>query len=265
MKDIYENAVDLDDVKDMAQGKIEYTPPPVVATPATLLQMAVESGADVEKLEKLMDLQERWEANQAAKEFNVSMAAAQSEMPEIFEDKTNTQTRSTYSSYKGILKAIKPIYTKNGFSMLFYEDDTDGEDIRVCADVMHSGGHTRKVHVDIPLDMTGIKGTVNKTKPHAKASSISYGRNYIIRMVWNLATSEDDGNAAGQSVELITDEQLLALEAKISDNYEKPGAEQLKKWIFSTLKIQHLNEIRADRYDWLIGEIDKAIASRSKA
>ena len=31
-----------------------------------------------------MDLQERWEANQAAKEFNVSMAVAQSEMPEIF-------------------------------------------------------------------------------------------------------------------------------------------------------------------------------------
>ena len=237
---------------------------PVVATPATLLQMAIESGADVEKLEKLMDLQERWEANQASKEFNVSMALAQAEMPEIFEDKTNAQTRSTYSSYEGILKAVKPIYTKHGFSMLFYEGDNDSEDIRVCADVMHAGGHTRQLHVDIPLDMTGIKGTVNKTRPHAKASSISYGRNYIIRMVWNLATSEDDGNAAGKTVDLIDDEQLLNLEALISDNYEPAGAEQLKKWIFSNMKIGSLAEIRADRLDWLNGMIDKAISSRAK-
>ena len=36
-------------------------------TPAALLAMAVQQGADLDKLERLMALQERWEANEARK------------------------------------------------------------------------------------------------------------------------------------------------------------------------------------------------------
>ena len=52
------------------------------------------------------------------------------------------------------------------------------------------------------------------------------------------------------------------LEVKINDNYEPAGAEKLKKWIFSELQISHLNEIRVDRYKWVIDSIDAAIKSR---
>lgn len=40
---------------------------PNTVTPSMLLQMAVEKGLGIDQLEKLMDLQERWERNKAKK------------------------------------------------------------------------------------------------------------------------------------------------------------------------------------------------------
>ena len=45
----------------------------VAVTPMAMLQLAVEKGASVEQLERLMALQERYEANEAKKEFVAAM------------------------------------------------------------------------------------------------------------------------------------------------------------------------------------------------
>ncbi len=55
----------------------------VAVDPMQLLSMAVAQGADIDKLEKLMALQERWEANNARKEFDNAIAAAKSEIKPI--------------------------------------------------------------------------------------------------------------------------------------------------------------------------------------
>src|SRR5690606_36377667 len=57
-------------------------------TPSDLLRLAVQQGADIAKLEQLMALQERWEANQARKAYVEAMAEFKKNPPEIFKDKT---------------------------------------------------------------------------------------------------------------------------------------------------------------------------------
>jgi len=49
--------------------------------PAQLLQIAVEKGLDVSNLEKLMDLEDRWEAKQAKMAFNNAFSKFQAEGP----------------------------------------------------------------------------------------------------------------------------------------------------------------------------------------
>ena len=56
-------------------------------TPMQMLQIAVSQGADLDRLQKLMDLQERWEANQARKAFVVAMAAFKQTPPKIMKNK----------------------------------------------------------------------------------------------------------------------------------------------------------------------------------
>ena len=60
---------------------------PGPVTPADLLQMAVGNNADLDKLEKLMDLQSRWEATEARKAYHKAMSAFKADPPKIEKDR----------------------------------------------------------------------------------------------------------------------------------------------------------------------------------
>jgi len=231
------------------------TPAAVVQNPDVMFMQVLEKAVlnpdvDIDKMERLLVVQERIIDKRSEQAFSVSMMEAQKDMPIVCRDKENTQTHSRYSSYEGILKAGKPVYTSQGFSLMFYETDAPNEeDVRVCVDVMHVDGHTKKLHVDVPLDNTGMQGSVNKTKTHGKGSSFSYGRSYLMRMIFNIATGDDDdGNAAGGApvIPLITDEELTLLRKTLTD--AGIDVERFETWIKRAAKVDSLEELNANGF-----------------
>ena len=50
-------------------AKIEEQAVSTAITPMDMINTAIERGADIDQLTKLMDLQERWEANEARKAY----------------------------------------------------------------------------------------------------------------------------------------------------------------------------------------------------
>ena len=58
-----------------------------VTTPVQLLNMAVQQGADIDKLEKLMELQTRWEQNEARKAYHQAIAEFKTESIKIIKNK----------------------------------------------------------------------------------------------------------------------------------------------------------------------------------
>jgi len=125
------------------------------------------------------------------------MAAAQSEMDPIRKDSDNPQTRSRYASYAAMDRAVRPTYTAHGFCLSFNtEDIPTAEEVRVICYVSR-GGFTRKYQVEMPTDGKGLRGNDAMTKTHAYGSGVTYGRRYLLAMIFNLATTDDDGNAAG--------------------------------------------------------------------
>jgi len=211
-----------------------------------------------DKLRVLIDM-ERADLDRKAKQaFSVSMIKVQKELSAIPEDMSNNQTHSTYSSYKTILKHAKPLYIGAGFALTFYEEDAlkEGE-IRICIDILHEEGYIKKYHTDIPLDDRGVKGMVNKTQPHAKGSSISYGRSYLMKMIFNLSTGEidDDGNAAGGvSLDTMSNDQQVK---QIKDLWEKIGMpeEQFKKRLKKRYKTDCPRNLKSFQADELIGTL----------
>jgi len=170
------------------------------ASPAGIMIQLASSGSDfdVEKFGKMLEYQERHEANIAKKVFAADFTMVQSKIAAVVKTKNNPQTNSKYAGLDDVLETSKPVYTEQGFSIIFYEGKADdAENIRVCADVLHKAGHKETYHIDVPLGGVGIKGTVNMTKIHGKATSITYGRRYLMCMIWNIPTQDDDGNSAG--------------------------------------------------------------------
>src|SRR5262249_1970996 len=133
------------------------------------------------------------------KAFAASMRAAQAEMRPVAVDSNNPQTRSKYASYHALDLAVRPIYTKHGFSPSFNTGAGAPEGwVRVICTLFHDEGHAREHSIDMRADGKGAKGGDVMTKTHAVMSATSYGRRGLLGMMFNLAIDkDDDGNAAG--------------------------------------------------------------------
>jgi hypothetical protein len=163
----------------------------------TLLQAitaaATNPQLNIENVERLFALHQQMVAREAEAAFNDAMARAQAKMRPVANNAYNSQTQSRYAKLAAIADAIVPLYTAEGLSVSFdTEDSGKPEWYRTVAHVSHSGGHTRHYHLDLPLDEAGAKGNVNKTKVHAAGSTSSYARRYLLLMIFNLSTHDDD-------------------------------------------------------------------------
>lgn len=174
-------------------------PAEVVGFLTMIERAARDASIDIDKLDRLLVMRERENARLAERQFHEALALAQAEMEPITTDAKNEQTRSKYASYAALDRAVRPIYTKHGFGLTFNTEDAPGElQARIVCDVCHADGHTRRYRIDMPVDGKGAKGGDVMTKTHAMGSGVSYGMRYLLRMIFNLATDqEDDGNAAG--------------------------------------------------------------------
>lgn len=186
-----------------------------IMTPMAMIDRALTSGASPETLGKLMDLQERWEASQAKKNFEEAMQKAQAEMRPVLLNASNDQTRSRYATYEALDSAIRPIYTRHGFTLSFNMADCPTPDhVRIVCEVA-CGGHSTFPHIDMPADGKGAKGGDVMTKTHATGAAITYGRRYLLGMIFNITTTkDDDGNGASGNPDLalpITADQFIEL------------------------------------------------------
>ena len=176
---------------------------------------------DVEKMERLLAMQERILARDAVMQFNAAMAEMQSELPSITERgqiKVNNQVRSTYATFEDINDAVKPILQRHGFAMTFRTEVKDGQ-ITVTGVLMHRAGHREETSLPLPSDTSGSKNTVQ-----AIGSSVSYGKRYVMSALLNITTrgEDDDGQAAG--TEYITDSQAADLNALLDEVKADKGA-----------------------------------------
>lgn len=230
------------EVMDTQAGDMVHIPPPVNA-PLSLIERAIEKGVDAEQLGRLMDLYERMAKQKSEEAYAVAMNACQAVMPSIVRRKTNTQTKTTYAPLEDVIEVAKPIYTAHGFSLSFSEaQGAPAGFVRLECDVKHSRGHTERKYGDFPRDETGFKGTPNKTAIQGQGSTQTYGRRYMVKMIFNIVETDedDDGNSAGG---LITVEQRQELEAIVTT--KKGGIVRFLAWAKTAFGIDSLDQMQA--------------------
>lgn len=191
---------------------------PMVQTPgpAELLRMAVQQGASIDQLERLMGLQERWEANEARKAYHDAMAAFQAMEISIAKDKhVSFQTQKGKTEYDhatlgNIVKTVKPLLGSLGLSASWLPARNDGGRVSVTCKVTHKQGHSESVTLDAPLDDSGGKNNIQ-----ALGSSVTYLQRYTLLAILGLATEDEDDDGAG-SAAYVSENQLMDLIAKVN-------------------------------------------------
>lgn len=189
---------------NMVAKKDQQPAPTAQSETAAILSMiaraASDPAVDINKLERLWEMQERALARQAEQVYAGAMTDAQAAMPPIQKNRTNTQTNSRYADLQAVNAAVTPVYTSHGFALSFGTEPSDLADhVRVVCEVMHRDGHSKKYGYDSPIDDVGIAGNTNKTLTHGRGSAISYGRRYLVVLIFNLTLEGEDNDGNGAS------------------------------------------------------------------
>lgn len=209
------------------------------STPMQLISMAVTGGADPAQLEKLMDLQERWERNQAAKAFGAALMKFQSLCPIIHKSREVAFAGKHMYNFAGlddIMRAITPILNQCGLCVSYSTEIKEGQMLVKCKITCGIHSEVSEVQMPIPSD-----ARVNDTQKMAMA--LSYAKRYALCAALNIVTSNEDCDAAGLSA-TITEEQA----AKLDDLLSQLAPER-KARFYKYVGTEKLIDIKADRFD----------------
>lgn len=160
-------------------------------TPNQLIALAVQTGAGIDTIERLMTLLREEREHIARMEFFDALAQFQSKAPEIL--KTDSGHNSKYAKLGKIDVAIKALLTECGLTKQWKYRQGSGE-ITVACHVTHRGGHCEISEMSAPADTSG-----NKNAIQAMGSTVSYMERYTLKGALGLTTvdQDDDGKKGG--------------------------------------------------------------------
>jgi hypothetical protein len=168
-------------------------------TPMDLMQRALEAG-NLELVERMMVLQERWEKNQARKSFDAAMSLVRAELPVIIKNRsvgftssrTGGSTSYRHEDLAGIARQVDPLLARHGLTYRFRTACEAGR-LTVTCILSHSDGHYEENTLSAPHDTSGQKN------PHqAIASAQTYLQRYTLKAALGLSASEDDDGRGGR-------------------------------------------------------------------
>lgn len=229
------------------------TVPANAVTPMEILQRAVEKGADVEQLTKLMDLQERYEATQARKAFVAAKAAFKAEAPKLtrnkhvgFDSKSGgARTDYKHTTLDHAADLLSPVLSKHGLTYSWETEQAEGGLIKVTCVLTHVQGHSERVTLQAGPDQSG-----NKNNIQAVGSTVTYLERYTLLSVLGMATGDMDTDGLGP-VEFIDAEQ----KQRLIDLMREVDADVPK--FLKYLGVASIDELPANAFDNAVAALEK--------
>lgn len=166
-----------------------------VISPAYLLELAVSKGADIEQLERLMALKERFDKNEAVKAFNDAFARFKAKGVEIVKTKLITDgplKGKKHAELAAILAAVTPALSEFGLSISWSLTKDEPAWMEVTCTLRHVGGHCEVVAMGGAPDTGPGRNAIQ-----ARGSVKTYLERYTGTAILGMAAKEQDDDGAG--------------------------------------------------------------------
>lgn len=201
---------------DLVQPAQNYAPPVAAGQDqmiAMIEQIVLNPQLPMERLEKMLDMKDRMDAQAARRAFDNAIAGAKSEIKPIektkrvhFESRDTSKPATDYKheTLAGIAEQIDPILSKYGLSYR-YRTKQEGTQVTVTCILSHREGHFEETSLTGGPDTSGSKNSYQQV-----GSAVTYLQRYTLKALLGLAAAQDDdGNGAEAKgpVETITGEQ----------------------------------------------------------
>lgn len=163
--------------------------------PEAILRYAIDKGADVSVIERMMVIRRELQAESAKAAFDSALAAFQAECPVVSKQK-GVPDRSgniayKYSPFEDIIAQVKPTLQKNGFSFTL-DTDTESQPGWVVAKchITHCAGHTATSTAKFPL---GTKTPI-MSDTQVYAAALTFASRRVFCNAFGIVTAGEDSD-----------------------------------------------------------------------
>jgi len=215
---------------------------------AIIEKAIINPEVDVEKMQALLDVQERIMDKHAQIAFNQSMVATIVEIPSF--EKATSGHNYKYATFEQINKVVKPILASHNLYVTFLTDFQSDNYVMVTAEITHKDGFSKKTSMRFPFDSTGSKNEVQ-----AVASAISYGKRYMQNALLNITThgEDDDGFASERTIG----------KAEIARLNNGLGISGVDLTVFcKSMNVERLSEIKVDNLSEALGFLNQVVKAQ---
>jgi len=192
-----------------------------------MIAQAVQKGADVATIERLVALKERLDRTEAEKAFYEAKARLHAKLPQIEQSGVVLNkaggVQSRYSKYEDIDMILRPLLAEEGFSLEF-DSESQHDKLLMSGTLAHRQGHRETRRLPLPLDTSGAKNNIQ-----GMGSTVSYGKRYLLGMLLNLVSKGQDDDGQGGKAQLLTQEQRDEVEFLIKETKAEPA--KVLAWI----------------------------------
>jgi len=185
-----------------------------------MMLAALNQGAQLEQIEKMMDLQDRWQKGEAKKAYDTAFAAFKAEAVKIVKGRKVTDgplKNKSYAELHDVVNAVTPALSKHGLSSSWKLTRDEKDWMEVTCYLRHVGGHEESVSMGGPPDAGGAKNAIQ-----ARASTKTYLERYTLKAITGLSEQDDDTDGNAERDEELRDEwiskmaQAETLEASVA-------------------------------------------------
>ena len=239
---------------------------PAVQSETSAIVSMIERAAlnplvDIDKMERLLQMQERIFERQAKAEYALAFSQMQGELPSIERngkiiihdknDRNKIIQETAFATWEDINEAIKPVLKEHGFSLSFPIGQTAEGRITVTCVLLHRGGHSEQTTMVLMHDSSGSKNSVQ-----AIGSSVSYGKRYTASAMLNITShgEDDDGKIAGEPEYISSDQEITLRDLILAVDADE-------KKFCAYLKIDALSSLPSARFEAAVKALE---AKRAK-
>lgn len=181
-------------MSEQALQRIE--PMPTSPSVEGMITLAIEKGATVETLERLMAIRREVRAEQAKEAYDRALADFQAECPTIQKtakvmNKDGRSVRYQYAPLDAIIHQVKGLLQKHGFS---YSVNAKAEQTQVTAvcKLTHAHGHSEMSEFAVPVDRDAYMNPAQQV-----ASALTFAKRYAFCNACGIMTGDQDDDSQG--------------------------------------------------------------------
>lgn len=230
---------------------------PAMVNPETMISLAIEKGAPIETIERMMKLRSELKAEYARDQFNMAMAELQKNMPVITKNKEVREKadkggglRYRFAPIDSIVQQVGPVIAQHGFSYTIRVTNDEKMLTAVCI-VTHKFGHTEESSFSIPVGTEQYMSDVQKYGARS-----TFAKRYAFTNAFGIMTGDEDNDSQAKDVPAqpaVNDPERLK---KISFMIKQSGL--VEKKILGKFKVDSLEQL--DDRNLLI--LEKSLAER---